>query len=81
MGVMARDRDNLFVITSDRNPDDIRNKRAPKTLSGTYLVWTGDSWSSIMTDAKAFETMEAADEYIRSNSDRVMKYGRTPTGG
>jgi hypothetical protein len=75
MGVMTRDRGEVFVITSDRSPDDTPNKRAPKNLSDTYLVWTGDSWSSVMTDAKTFETEEAADEYIRANADRVMKYG------
>ena len=75
MGVMTRDRGEVFVITSDRSPDDIKHKRAPKNLSNTYLVWTGESWSSVMTDAKTFETIEAADEYIRANSDRVMKEG------
>jgi hypothetical protein len=75
MGVMARERDKRFVITSDRTPDGASNKRAPRNLSDTYLVWTGDSWSPVMTDAKTFETMEAAENYIRANSDRVMKYG------
>lgn len=75
MGVMARKRDERFVIASDRQPDSAANKRAPKNLSDTYLVWTGDSWSSNMTDAEAFDTMEAAEEYIRSHSERVMKYG------
>jgi len=75
MGVMARDRGDVFVITSDRIPDEIQHKRAPKNLSDTYLVWTGDDWSPVMTAAKTFETAEAADEYIRANSDRVMKAG------
>ena len=75
MGVMTRNRDQLYVITSDRSPDVKPNKRAPKQVSETYLVWTGDHWSSVMTDAKTFETSEAADEYIRANSDRVMKDG------
>ena len=75
MGVMVRKRDERFVITSDRKPDDTSNKRAPKTLSDTYLVWTGDGWSSVITDAEIFDSMEAAEDYIRANSDRVMKYG------
>jgi hypothetical protein len=75
MGVMARMRDERFVIASDRNPDGSANKRAPRTLTDTYLVWTGDSWSSVMTDAETFDTIEAAEEYILANSDRVMKYG------
>jgi hypothetical protein len=75
MGILARKRDDRFVITSDRQPDGAANKRAPKNLSETYLVWTGDSWSSLMADAKAFDTLETAEEYIRVNYERVMKYG------
>jgi hypothetical protein len=75
MGVVARKRDERFVVTSDRNPGVAANKRAPSDLSDTYLVWTGDSWSSVMTDAETFDTMEAAEDYIRANSDQVMKYG------
>jgi hypothetical protein len=75
MGVMTRDQGNIFVITSDRILGEAKNARAAKKMSGTYLVWTGDSWSSVMTDAKTFETEEAADDYIRANSDRVMKDG------
>jgi len=75
MGVMTRDQGEVFVITSDRSPDGAPNKRAPKNLSSTYLVWTGDSWSSVMTDAMIFDTEEAADEYIRVNADRLMKDG------
>jgi hypothetical protein len=75
MGVMARKRDERFVITSDRQPDIASSKRAAKNLSDIYLVWTGDSWSSLMPDAETFDTMEAAEEYIRINYERVMKYG------
>jgi hypothetical protein len=75
MGVIARKRDERFVITSDRQPDSAANKRAPKNLSETYLVWTGDSWSSTMSDAEIFATMDSAEEYIKTNYARVMKYG------
>jgi hypothetical protein len=75
MGVMTRDQGERFVVTSDRILGEPKSIRAAKRLSGTYLVWTGDSWSSAMTDAKTFETAEAADDYIRANSDRVMKEG------
>jgi hypothetical protein len=75
MGVMARDRGEVFVITSDRSPDETQNTRVAKKMSSTYLVWTGEDWSSVMTDAKTFATEDAADEYIRSNSERVMKNG------
>jgi hypothetical protein len=56
MGVMSRDRGDVFVITSDRQPDDSPTKRAAKSLSGTYLVWTGKSWSPAMADAMTFAT-------------------------
>ncbi len=74
MGVMTRDRGEVFVITSDRI-GEVKNTRAAKNLSSTYLVWTGDSWSPTMTDAKTFATSDEADEYIRANSARVMLDG------
>ena len=49
--------------------------RVAKKMSSAYLVWTGENWSSVMAEAKTFETAEAADEYIRANSERVMKDG------
>jgi hypothetical protein len=75
MGVMTRDRGEAFIITSDRNPDEAPSKRVAKKMSSTYLVWTGDRWSADMNDAKTFGTVDAADEYIRANSERVMKDG------
>jgi hypothetical protein len=75
IGVMSRDRDGVFVITSDRQPGDSPSKRAEKNLSRTYHVWTGDAWSPDMADAKTFKTEDAADEYIRANSARVMQDG------
>jgi hypothetical protein len=75
MGVMARDQGDVFVVTSDRILGEAKSPRAAKKMSSTYLVWTGESWSSVMADAQTFATAEAADEYIRVNSDRVMKDG------
>jgi hypothetical protein len=75
MGVMTRDRGDVFVITTDRSPGEVKSTRAAKKMSSTYQVWTGDSWSSDMAGAKTFETAEAADEYLRANSARVMKDG------
>ena len=75
MGVMARDQGNLFVVTSDRTLGEVKNTHVAKKMSRTYLVWTGESWSSVIAEAKTFETEDAADEYIRANSDRVMKDG------
>jgi hypothetical protein len=75
MGVMARDQGDVFVVTSDQILGEAKSNRAAKRMSSTYLVWTGESWSSVMADAKTFETAEAADEYIRVNAIRVMKDG------
>ena len=75
MGVMARDQGDAFVVTSDRVLGEAKSIRAAKKMSSIYLVWTGESWSSVMADAKTFETAEAADEYIRANSERVMRDG------
>jgi hypothetical protein len=75
VGIMARKRDEAYVIASDRGPDGVLNKRAARNLSNTYHVWTGDCWTAVMSDAKTFETEEAAEDYIRANADQVMKYG------
>jgi hypothetical protein len=75
LGVMARKWDERFVITSDHNPDGAANQRAPRNLSDTYFVRTGESLSSVMTDTEIFDTMEAAEGYMRVNYERVMKYG------
>jgi len=75
MGVMTRDQDGGFVVTSDQFLGEAKNTRAAKKISSTYLVWTGNSWSSVKADAKTFETQEAADEYIWANSGLVMKDG------
>ena len=75
MGVMTRDQGGGFVVTSDQILGEPKDRRVAKKKSSTYVVWTGDSWSSVKTDAKTFETAEAADDYIRANSGRVMKDG------
>ena len=76
MGVMAREQDELYVITSDRTSGDSPSKIAPKkTKDGVYRVWTGDKWSTISTDAMTFEAIEEADDYIKENSGRLMENG------
>ena len=78
MGVMTRKIDEHFVITSDRGAADAAHKPAPKRMSETSLrVWTGDCWSAVMSDAKIFSTLDAADEYTRANYARVMSAGGT----
>lgn len=72
MGILARERDGAFVIASDRRTGEARTKKPPKGKpSESYEVWTGDAWSARMGDAKSFETLDLADEYIRANYSQV----------
>ena len=75
MGVMVRDQGAVFVITSDRIVGEAQSTRVAKKMSNTYQVWTGDGWSPAIEDAKTFVIAEAADEYLRANSGRVMADG------
>jgi hypothetical protein len=77
MGVMARQRDGVFVITSDRLSADSPGKGAPKRASEADAVWTGSGWSLTLTEAMTFPSLDAADEYVRANYGRVMKDGGT----
>ena len=68
MGILTRKQGDEFVITSDRTADEIPTKRAPKrTRLDVYEVWTGDHWSAAVTDAKTFDTLDNADDYVRAN--------------
>lgn len=63
MGVMIRNQGLLFVITSDRVAGDLPTRSAPKRRAvEVYRVWTGDKWSTVMSDAKTFKTEDEADE-------------------
>jgi len=76
MGVKTRKLGQHYIISSDRVAGDLPSKSAPKRQSTeVYQVWTGDRWSNDMTDAKTFQTMDEADEYVRANSNRVMEAG------
>lgn len=73
MGVMARKVDELFIITSDRILGEVPSNHAPKKrMIEEYQVWTGDKWSTQVTEAKEFETMDIADEYMRANYSQVL---------
>jgi hypothetical protein len=73
MGILTRRQGEQFVITSDRSSDGGPSSRIQKRMSHTYLVWTGDRWSAETSDAKTFDAMKDADEYIRANYAKVMK--------
>ena len=67
MGILTRKQGDAYVISSDRNSADAPAKHAPKRQSNIYEVWTGRLWSVAMTDAKTFESLDSADEYVRAN--------------
>jgi hypothetical protein len=72
MGILTRKQGTGFVIGSDRNATDAPTTRPPKgRLSDSIAVWTGGTWSAVMTDAMTFETLDDADEYVRVNFSKV----------
>ena len=71
MGIMTRQLGETYVITSDRLSHDTVTARPPKRLTDAYRVWTGSGWSTVMADAKIFNTMDTADEYVKANYAQV----------
>jgi hypothetical protein len=72
MGILTLQQDGKYVISSDRSITDAPVSRPPKVKpSGDYQVWSGDSWSSVKTDATTFDTMDEADEYVKANYHRL----------
>jgi hypothetical protein len=75
MGVIARKSGESFIITSDRTAGELPMKSAPKkrATDEVFQVWTGSDWSTSQAAAAIFSGLEAADDYIRANFDRVMR--------
>ena len=72
MGILTRRQGTGFVIGSDRSATDAPTTRPPKgRLSDSIAVWTGETWSPEMTEAMTFDTLDAADEYVRANYAKV----------
>jgi hypothetical protein len=72
MGILTLQQDGKYVISSDRGMTDAPVNRPPKGKpSGDYGVWTGDSWSLAKSDAMTFDTLDAADEYVKANYRRL----------
>jgi|GEM_PF-2478232 len=72
MGIMTRKLGNNFVISSDRSTADAPTNRAPKGRPAeSYEVWTGQNWSTEMTEAETFATLDDADDYVRVNFAKV----------
>jgi len=70
MGILTRPQGKQFVISSDHT-DEMSAKRAPRRLTEEYQVWTGAQWSMDMTDAMLFESLDDADDYVRSNYAKI----------
>lgn len=75
MGVIARKLGETFIIASDRAEGEIPSKSAPKKrmADDAFQVWTGSGWSASHAAAAVFSELDAADDYIRANFDRVMR--------
>jgi len=71
MGILTRRQGNDYVITSDHTADEASPKHAPRRLNDTYQVWTGAAWSSVMTEAMTFASLDDADEYVRAHYAKV----------
>lgn|ERR1041385_232548 len=72
MGILTRKQGTGYVIGSDRLLSDAPTTRPPKSpVAASIAVWTGDAWSAVMDDAITFDTLDAADEYVKANYTRV----------
>ncbi len=71
MGILTRQQDETFVISSDHIINGPPSKRAPNKVNGPYLVWTGTAWSDNMSEALCFTSLDDADEYVRANYARL----------
>lgn len=74
MGVMPRKSGENFIITSDRTAGELPTKAVPKKrlADDAFQVWTGSGWSPSHDAAAVFSGLDAADDYIRANFNRVM---------
>ncbi|HEY2762233.1 MAG TPA: hypothetical protein VGI75_15850 [Pirellulales bacterium] len=73
MGILTREQGKTFVISSDHNLSDPPSRKAPRRTDGPYQVWTGSSWSTDLSEAMTFESLDDADDYVRANYARVSK--------
>lgn len=73
MGVLTRKQGADYVIGSDQNATDAQTIRPPKRrFAHSAAVWTGETWSGVMTEAITFATLDDADEYVRAHFSKVL---------
>jgi hypothetical protein len=72
MGILTQQQGSKYVISSDQASADAPSKRPPKGKPmATYEVWTGETWSASGTDATIFNSLDAADQYVKENYARL----------
>jgi hypothetical protein len=71
MGILTRSQGEQFVISSDRANPGATSKRASRHINESYQVWTGSQWSSDITQAMLFATLDDADDYVRANYQKL----------
>ncbi len=71
MGILTRQQDDAFVISSDKPAGSTSATRAPTRIVTDYEVWTGAEWSQNHAEAMQFSSLDDADEYVRANFARV----------
>jgi hypothetical protein len=72
MGILTRASGDEFIISSDRDTSTAQSKHAPRLRAEVVFVWTGTQWSKQVEDALRFDSLEAADEYVRANMAKVL---------
>jgi hypothetical protein len=70
MGILTRKQGEQFVISSDHTAG-VASTRPPRRLSESYQVWTGSVWSLSTAEALTFESLDDADEYVRTNYQKL----------
>jgi hypothetical protein len=71
MGILTRKQGEVFVISSDHTGAGVVKTRPPRRLDEPYYVWTGSMWSSNITEAVLFDSLDEADEYVRANYHKL----------
>ena len=72
MGILTQQQGTKYVISSDRNSADAPTKHPPRGKPfATYEVWTGSTWSTAGSDATIFDSLNAADLYVKENYARL----------
>lgn len=71
MGILTRQHGSKYVISSDRAMDGVDTKRAPRLRAEFYQVWTGSKWSAEAADAQFFDSLDDADEYVKSHYSSI----------